>query len=168
MITKRSKCIVKDCNNPVLAKGYCKYHQYLRNKTTNKQQQYKKGISRPRIKNNALNIAYRSKKRSKEETAYIKICHNLDNKAKGTSKWICYFCGKPLTPNEKPEHHHLKGRDGNLLTDEKYIVFAHHKCHVQEYHAISVHKIYWFKDFLKRLKKDYPELYDKENEKLTK
>lgn len=168
MKIKHKECIVDGCHYPRFAKGYCKNHQYLRSDNKNKSMKNNLGTNRPRIKKSGSNIAYRSKKRSKEEIEYSKICKEIDNERKDTSQWKCYFCGKPFMPNEKPEHHHLKGRDGDLLTDKKFIVLAHHKCHVLEYHSLPVSKIWWFDKFLNRLKKEYPKLYIKEKEKLNK
>jgi hypothetical protein len=85
---------------------------------------------------------------------YATVCKRIDDSAKQGGRWVCFFCDQPL--GKHASHHHLKGRDGDLLTDEKYIVLSHHRCHVELWHGTphSILESYWWWDgFQQRLKK---------------
>jgi hypothetical protein len=79
---------------------------------------------------------------------YKKICDEKDRIHDG----ICFITGEPT--GEKPEHHHMFGRDGELMIDEKYIVcvkFGHSEWwHDRPFSELA--KAYWWKPFLYRLK----------------
>jgi hypothetical protein len=77
----------------------------------------------------------------------------------------CFFCGKKMKHPE--DHHHLMGRDGDLLTDKRYIIHAHRTCHDQ-YHTSPVGKIEWFMDYVNRVSDIDPELAEREMEKFNK
>jgi hypothetical protein len=86
---------------------------------------------------------------------------------KDEKKDFCFFCGEGFKQHERPDHHHLKGRENELLTSDKYIVLCHRKCH-DAYHHSSVHKVWWYNDFLDRIKEIDDRLYYREILKLDK
>jgi hypothetical protein len=157
-------CESPNCNYPVFGtdkntgKGFCKGHQFLRTDKTPKQ---RKSLKRPPI-------PFRSNKRVVEEEEYRKVCNEIDEKLKKEGKWRCFFTGKEL-PN-KASHHHLLGRDGSLLMDERWIVPCFDEPHLN-YHDLSVEKLEkfsWYAGFLKRLKEKDEGLYQKEIDKTNK
>jgi hypothetical protein len=114
-------------------------------------------------------IPRRSPKRLKQELEYnIKRKSFIEAKKASDpqGRLYCYFCGKRIY--EEPSLHHLIGRDDEDLLLENYWVLGHNKCHVFQYHSMSWEKIPWWEDYLFRLKRDYPDLYYKELEKMEK
>ena len=82
---------------------------------------------------------------------YAETCKRVTQRAKEEGKWFCFFCGNPL--GEYPDHHHTKGRDGDLLTNDRYLVLAHRECHTL-WHSVPhsvLERYYWWDDFQKRL-----------------
>ena len=152
-------CLVPDCNNPVFAKGYCTYHQYLRPKKK------RKPLKTPLI-------PIRSDKRVREEEEYRKVCDEIDRELQEVGKFRCFFTNELLPAGIKPSHHHLRGRVGKLLTDKRYIVPVLDEPHMN-YHDMPVEKLSrlsWYPGFLKRLrnKEMGEELYQKELNKRDK
>jgi len=99
-------------------------------------------------------IARKSPKRKKEDVIYKRICDEIDKEAQDNDEWICFFCQLPL--GERAEHHHAKGRSGDLFTDKRYIVLGHHDCHTIKWHGEPHSKLvnlWWWADFKKRLEK---------------
>ena len=93
-----------------------------------------------------------SKKRVKQDGEYKRVCDEIDREAKANGQWRCFFCGMPLY--ERADHHHAKGRDGDLLTDKRYIVLAHNDCHVRLWHGTpksELERYWWYESFNKRL-----------------
>ena len=110
-------------------------------------------------------IKRRSDKRKLEEMKYRVVCLEIDTEARESKRMGCYFCGRDV---EDAEHHHLKGRDGDLLTEKKYIKRVHHKCH-HEYHSLPVEKISWHPHFMDTLLNDGEDmLWSIEREKYNK
>jgi hypothetical protein len=110
-------------------------------------------------------IKPRSDKRRLEEQEYKRICDEIDAEAMETKQMRCYFCSKDV---EDAEHHHLKGRDGDLLTDRRYIKRVHSQCHF-DYHNTPVKKIKWFAGYLATLQwAGEAMLYNREREKYRK
>jgi len=152
---KRKKKICKKCGKDayLFGLGMCQ-RCYTQFKAT---ESYHKGTSR---KSNTK-IPPRTKKRLEQEKLYHEITARMDEQKNKK----CFFCGKGM---KRPEdHHHLKGRDGDLLTDPTYIVHVHRDCHF-EYHYKSVIYISWFKDYLGRLKDTDMVLYERDKMKLSK
>ena len=89
-------------------------------------------------------IPLRTKKRISQEKSYSRIIKEMDNR----EDIQCIFCGGYMDSPE--DHHHLAGRIGDLLTNQKYIAHAHLVCH-HMYHNYSVDKIRWFTSFIARL-----------------
>ena len=153
-------CEFPNCDNPVFGtdkrtgRGFCKFHQYMRVDLK------KKSLKTSRI-------PFRSDKRVKEEEEYRLVCDELDRGLKEIGMWRCFFTDKEL-PN-KASHHHLKGRDGELLTDKRFIVPCYDEPHLN-YHDLSVEKLKklsWYTGFLKRLER-YPDVLVKEIDKKDK
>lgn len=97
-------------------------------------------------------INKQSNKRLKASHEYKKVCDEIDREARLNGKWVCFFCGLPL--GDRADHHHLKGRDGDLYTDKRFIVLAHNDCHVRLFHATSESKLkdyWWYEGYRKRL-----------------
>lgn len=130
-------CIVPGCTNPMFGGGYCQRHQYMRDD-----------------KHKALRESIRRKEQRK---IYQQICKRLDER-----KSVCYFCGKPI--RGKADHHHLLGRTGELYAYEPWIKRVHRECHNQHkfWQTDQLVKLPWWNDYLRRLKKDCPEAYQKE------
>lgn len=79
----------------------------------------------------------------------------LELKEKG--KYVCFFCSLPLPlHDEGVDCHHLIGRDNDTIYDEKYLVFAHHQCHM-EYHFNGKEPVWWH-HFLIKMEREYPEI----------
>lgn len=94
----RSKpCKYENCNYTVWAKGYCKFHQYLRTDKKPKK------------------LKHETEKRGKENMEYLrkrKIFLSLpENEFCAVFPWL-----------RATEIHHKKGRIGKLLTDERYFL----------------------------------------------
>jgi ribosomal protein L37E len=107
-------------------------------------------------------LKQRSDKRAEQEKEYNKVKRQIMKEQRA-----CFFCGKEIKEEQLSDTHHLKGRDGDLLTDKKYLVHVHRKCH-DLYHFKSIHKWPWKDAFLSRLKKLNESLYNKEIAKLDK
>lgn len=124
-------CNVDDCNNFVFGKGYCKNHQYLRT-------DIKKTINKV------------SPKRILENEKYFTVTKKL--KDESTSCWIC---DREFMDYDIKDCHHVKGRDGELLTNKKYLVIVHRDCH-NDIHNLSKSKLIvkqWFKSYIYKLNK---------------
>ena len=173
MKTKKKVC--KVCNREVVlwSKGMCQvcwskwYVQNMHNSTdkgpierhtstfsskgTHSTTKSKKRSVRSRI-------APRTIKRQKQEREYVEVKKRVQQQPN------CFFCGKPV---RNGDDHHLKGRDGDLLTDEKYQVHCHRQCH-NDYHFRSIWDWEWRDGFLSRLKELDESLWRKEVMKMYK
>jgi len=98
-----------------------------------------------------------SKKHQAKLRHYNKVKAELEQELKDKGEWRCFFSDTPI-----PDHltwkgiawHHGKGRDGDLLTDRKFI-----RPVANEYHAMYHDKPtsflkgqWWWGGFMKRLK----------------
>ena len=110
-------------------------------------------------------IKPRTDKRKQQEAEYKKICDEIDREAIENKQTECLFCGKPI--KGRADHHHIIGRDGDKLTEKKYIKRAHHKCHM-DYHGVSAKKILWWDGYLLRVKKIDEKVYLRDLWKLDK
>ena len=104
----------------------------------------------------------RSQKRQMEEALYA----NASNRIR-REQTHCFFCGEEITKRQVSDIHHLKGRDGELIFDDHYLVHVHRKCHSQ-YHFNSIHTWMWLDGFLERIRIIDEKLYWKEENKLSK
>jgi hypothetical protein len=113
------------------------------------------------IKNNAINPL--SLRCMKDNETYFEVIKRKKLIAKATNTFNCIFCGEKLS-DEDCDPHHINGRDGDMLTDDKYLTLSHRFCHTK-YHSstfVQLEKEVWFKVFLWRLKGIDETLYDKE------
>ena len=89
----------------------------------------------------------RTDKRVIQEREYSVICAEIDEEAKEAGNLECFFCGEMCV---KSDHHHLDGREADLLTKKEWIVRVHRKCHTA-YHSSPIESLSWFNEFLLRL-----------------
>lgn len=110
-----------------------------------------------------------SSKRAKALRVYNKIKAELEIELKEKGEWKCFFSGIPIPDyfNWKDvPFHHLKSRDGDLLTDKKFIVPVNNQYHTGDegYHNkpfSHLQTLWWWDGFMKRLKKvDYDLWYN--------
>ena len=162
MIGQSKKYCINHPARHVFAKNRCIYcyrkdilypKQLLKEKKTYK-------INSFSLKRERLNLVYTIKK--KEKWAELV--------AEG--KNVCYFTNIKLDPDILPDFHHSIGKDGDLLTDMDYafpaIFKAHRQYHDLKYGYDDLAKVSWYKDFLERLKKNNPLLYQKELYRISK
>ena len=97
---------------------------------------------------------------------YVEVRERKRRRLQQEGKYICVFCTVKL-PIERPEDevkadcHHLDGRDGDALTDEEFLSFAHHDCHM-DYHDKPKEKLWWYPNFITNLTNQWPSLVEKE------
>ena len=129
-------CSVFSCDNPVFGtdkrtgKGFCRFHQFLR-------------VDKPPKKRKPLKssrIPVRSDKRAKEEEEYRRVCDKIDKELQEAGKFRCWFTDKPLSVDRKVSHHHVFGRDGDLLTEKKWIKPCLNEPHL-DYHNLPIKKL---------------------------
>jgi len=144
MSIKRVRKICSGCGTPqyIFSKGLCRYCWGKAQLNINsKAPQPKQNRIKPK---SYTNIPHRTDKRLNEEKEYRKIIARMDKQ----KNIHCFFCGEKMG---KPEqHHHLNGRDNDHLTEEKYIVHVHSRCH-SFYHDSSTVYMRWFDGYLERL-----------------
>ena len=106
-----------------------------------------------------------SKKHEAKLRAYKKAKIERAEELKEQGKWVCIFTGHPLPDYLRGDQvpvHHLKGRDGDLMTDKKFFGFYYHSsCH-SEYHdnpvfdkdypEKSLCRKWWWEGFMSRVK----------------
>ena len=160
---KRKKKICKGCHHEKYLFGnglcdYCYKKAQIRSKgAPNKPIQRRSPLKGSKVplegksRSMALNIKPRSEKRADQEKEYKKIKREMLKK-----KQPCFFCGKEI--KDKPDIHHLKGREGSLLIDKKYLVVVHRRCHTT-YHDMSIEKWPWKEEFLERVREVSEEIY---------
>ena len=140
-------CYISSCTNPCFSHGVCLFH-YKRSGIKSRQ---------PKTKQNKA-----PNKRELDNITYRERCQEIDEKAIETGHKECIFCNKQIEDRDWPDrtHHHQHGRTGKLLIDERYIKLAHFDCH-SDYHHKSVSLLWWWDDYLERIKDD-TKLYNKE------
>ena len=167
-------CKALNCDNPVFNNkyGFCKYHLWMSQEYRDKRKAAEKGsylTRKPLSSKKGTHIPPRKKKRLDQEIEYKKLYTRMDKEARDGGRVFCFFCDKEIKGSIS--HHHLCGRDNEHLTEEKYIVFSHNKCHVEDYHSKSVEqlrKLGWYDSFLERLLVVDEDLYNKELKKQDK
>lgn len=158
-------CQHEGCNNPVFSNGYCSWHQSDR---TDKK--YLKSLLKKYQKGNAK-IKPKSEKRTQEDIIYKQVKKLKEVQLKKKGEWRCIFCNMPFSDYETPGWHHLSGRDGDLITDPKYLFPAHSNCHLRDYHQATVQhmkSMFWYEGFLERIENIDIDLYNKEMRKASK
>jgi hypothetical protein len=134
-------CKKSDCTNPQFGGGYCKFHQYLREKTKKR-------------------IPSRTKKRFNEEKEYHTEALKFFSEKGVKQENFCIFCGKKV--KFFAGLHHWKGRKGVLLMDKRWWSVVHNECHMF-YHNSSVANMTkrWGLSFWNRLESFDKDLADK-------
>ena len=107
-------CLKEGCTNPVFAKGYCKWHQYMR---TDKKSKAKKIPKR---------LKPVSDKRLKELAIYRVV---RDKYMKAYPKCEYEGCGEDST-----ELHHKGGRRGKTVYYVPWFMACCHNCHMVKIH----------------------------------
>lgn len=106
-------------------------------------------------------------KRAKQEREYNKERIEFIEEKKGKKGFVhCIFCQRSISGN--PDIHHAFGRDDERIFDKKHWMIAHNECHVHQYHSMSWKKIWWWGDYIARIKYEYPKVYEKEIIKMSK
>lgn len=114
-----------------------------------------------------------STKQAAKIRGYNKAKEKKEVELKKAGEWIDFFSGVPI-PDYLNCHqvrwHHLKGRDGDLICDAKFIVpYIDENLHTGDYgyHNMTVEKRrqqVWYSGFLERLKRvDYDLWYNEVN-----
>jgi len=108
-----------------------------------------------------------SSKRQAQIRVYNRVKSELEKELKERGEWKCFFSGTPI-PEEytwkEVAWHHLKGRDGDLMTDKKFIRPVANLYHTgdQGYHTHPItdendingglKNLWWWNGFMERLK----------------
>lgn len=175
--TKKS-CSVDGCTYPLFGRGYCHSHYktlflYPKMNQLDKKRQ-EKGIKtkkKPKIKKNnqlsgrgfvKVSLETSQGRYRRKRIQFIKKKRAEDP----GDRLFCIFCGKVI--KGEPSLHHYNGRDGSLLLDDTKWVLSHNRCHVFEYHSLGWEKCKWWSGYLERIRYDYPDLYEKELNKMNK
>lgn len=106
-----------------------------------------------------------SNKRAIQNKEYKKVCAEIRS---DESKQFCIFCYKSV--DKHSDIHHLKGRDGDLMTDKDNLFLAHRECHTH-YHHSTVKVLFdlgWYDNFLVRLFTISEEAYNREVNRIDK
>ena len=155
MNVKRSKkiCSMQGCSTPLFARGYCRFHygtEYLLAKQAKKPH---KSYNIPRI----------TAKRSSQVTKYHsnrKLFIMAERESHPEGKIFCIFCDKEILG--EPSLHHAIGRDDESILDEAFWFLSHNHCHVDEYHAMSCNDLWWWENYMFRMKNINPMVYEKD------
>lgn len=108
-----------------------------------------------------------SNKRQVEIRAYNRAKKEKEQELKSSGQWVCVFSGLPIpdhTTWKEVSWHHLKGRDGDLICDKKFIFPCIDKYHTGDegWHnkpLSFLKELWWFYGFMSRLKKIDNDLY---------
>lgn len=101
-----------------------------------------------------------SNRRKNEQTHYLQKRKEFIQKWKDNGWYSCLFSGEQLGSN--PDLHHINGKIGSLLTDERYFSLAKRKWH-NAWHDWPIKKLMeqeWWSGFLQRVKERCPLAYD--------
>ena len=153
-------CSEPNCNSPVFANLFCRYHQYKRHMA---------GGDLHKPKPRQKRIPKESKHRKEEKKTYKQIKDEIREELIKQGKYNCFFCDKPM--GEEKGFHHCKGRDGTLYTDREFLKPAHNDCHVWHYHQAKIEDLIketWYPAFLGRLQELDERLYTNELKKQEK
>ncbi|ANS04890.1 hypothetical protein [uncultured Mediterranean phage] len=106
-----------------------------------------------------------SKKQQAKKRAYKKAKAEVEKELKAQNKWVCIFTGRPIPDYitwKDIRWHHVLGRDGDLMTDKKFIrPYLDENAHTGDYgfHSKGVSELksqYWWEGFMSRVKEiDY-------------
>lgn len=104
-------------------------------------------------------------KRLKQVQRYNSLINRLDA---ANETQICFFCNLSIVG--RADHHHLEGRDGEKLIDDRLVVPTHRECHTK-WHSLSVHRLskeQWWNGYLMRLQALSEKEYNKTMRKFDK
>lgn len=110
-----------------------------------------------------------SKKRQQQNELYKEAKANVRKKLLAEGKFVCFFSETSLPP-DFDDFHHLEGKDGEMLYKESNIrpaIWTYH----YPYHHTTVGKLLtsgWYPKFLKRIEKQYPQVFNIEMRKFDK
>lgn len=102
-----------------------------------------------------------SKPQQAKIRAYKKAKAEVEKELKASGKWVCLFTGRPIPDYltwKDVRFHHAKGRDGDLMTDKKFICpYLDEHAHTGDcgYHSQPMSKLkhlFWWNGFMSRLK----------------
>lgn len=101
-----------------------------------------------------------SSKRAVQLRHYDRVKEELEKELKDKGEWVCIFSGLPIPDHftwKETAWHHLVGRDGDLLTDVKFLRPCANEFHTGEqgYHNTPFSKLktfWWWEGFLRRVK----------------
>lgn len=158
------KLCIKCGKYPVFSHNYCKGCQMYRT-----DEKWLKSLQKqPKTQSKIKPV---SEKQSKKLQDYEKGKREKEKQLRASGEWNCIFCGKPFGDSPCDGWHHLLGRDGDLVSDMRYIFPAHTRCHLFIYHYGTYELLSsqrWYPEFLDRIKAISPELYEKELNKENK
>lgn len=107
---KSKPCVIEDCDYPRWAKGYCRYHQFLREDKRDATKKKKKSAIPP----------FSQKQLKRLETYSVARSEYL------TDNPNCQVCG-----TEASEIHHKKGKIGELLWNKTFFLSVCRQCHTK-------------------------------------
>jgi len=151
------QCQEPNCNNDVFSHDYCKWHQTSRTD--------ERWLKQSKKKQKQCFIKPIADKQRQKLKIYEHGKRDKEKQLKASSQWNCIFCGDSFHDDDRPDWHHLLGRDGDLVSDMRYIFPAHTHCHIVIYHWGSYELLSsqrWYGKFLERLKMIDVKLYNKE------
>ena len=146
-------CNMDGCTSPLFARGWCRFHygtEYLLGKQAKKAPK-------------SYTIPRRTDKRASQERKYHlnrKVFIQREREAHPIGRIFCIFCDRQITG--EPSLHHADGRDDESILDETFWFLSHNHCHVFEYHSKSCNDIYWWDNYMFRMKNINPEIYQKD------
>lgn len=146
------QCKVKYCSYPVFGKGYCKFHQYMRN-----------DLAKPKTYTKRIKPV--SDKRSLQMEQYLRQKDIAVTEARKSGTIRCFACNKTI--EDEPDWHHTDGRVEEKLLDFDHMVFMHRNHHDQIHHlpVEILMKKEWYQTYLNNLKAFDIKLYEREYEK---
>ena len=114
-----------------------------------------------------------SDKQAVKLRAYKRAKIQRAEELKKEDKWVCIFTGEPIPDyltGDKVCVHHLLGRDGDLISDKRFLTFyMDERYHTGEegFHSkpiTELRKLWWWEGFMSRVKDiDYDLWYSLKN-----
>lgn len=106
-----------------------------------------------------------SKPRQVQIAHYERVKKELKQELIDSGEWVCFFSGTPLPEKIKFHPHHLKGRDGDLITAKEYLVPCLWEYHFKFHHTpfSKLKEEWWWSGFMNRLRRKDRDLWEKYN-----
>ena len=109
------------------------------------------------------NVKQVSSKQAAKLRAYKRAKKEIEQELKESGKWVCIFTGQPIPDYvtwDQIGWHHLKGRDGELICDKKFIrpYMSNHtgENSYNDTPRSELRQQWWWDGFLNRIKEiDY-------------